>query len=83
VRRLEEVMASEAREKMIVLMEGASKGLRLLLCDLENDHALRANLYPINLVDALQVMMVHEAQLVCKMIKKKMTVAARMGLYVE
>jgi hypothetical protein len=43
-------------------MEGANKGVRPLLCDLENDHVLGANLYPRNLADALQVMMVHEAQ---------------------
>jgi hypothetical protein len=77
VRRLEEVKASKARQKLIavMLMEGASKGLRPLLCDLENDDALGANLYPKNLVNALQVMMVHEAQPVCKLMKKKVTVA--------
>jgi hypothetical protein len=61
---------------VVMLMEGAaSKGLRPLVRDLENDHVLGANLYPRNLVDALQVMTVHEAQWVCRMIKKKVTVA--------
>jgi hypothetical protein len=75
VKRLDEVKASKAREKMLVvlLMECANKGFRPLLHDLESDHALGANLYPATLADALQVMMVHEAQLAYKLIMKKLS----------
>jgi hypothetical protein len=69
------VKASKAREQMLVvlLMEGANKGFRPLLHDLENNHALGANLYPETVVDALQVMMVHEAQPVYKQIMKNVS----------
>jgi hypothetical protein len=74
-KRLDEVKASKAREKMLVvlLMEGANKGFRPLLRDLESDHALGANMYTATLVDVLQVMMVHEAQLAHKLIMKKLS----------
>jgi hypothetical protein len=74
-KRSDAVKASKVREKMIVvlLMEGANKGFRPLMHDLETDHALGANMYPETLADALQVMMVHEAQPVYKLIMKKLS----------
>jgi Zinc knuckle len=53
-------------------MEGANKGFKPLLRDLENDYVLGANKYPALLVEALQVLMVYAEQPVYKLIMKKL-----------
>jgi hypothetical protein len=62
------------REKMIVIlfMDGANKGFKLLMRDLENDYVLGTNKYPTTLAEALQVLMVYSEQPVYKAIMKKL-----------
>jgi hypothetical protein len=54
----------KAREKMIVnlFMDGANKGFKPLMRDLENDYVLGTNNYPATLAEALQVLMVYLEQ---------------------
>jgi hypothetical protein len=54
----------KAREKMIAIlsMDGANKGFKLLLRELENDYVLGTNKYPATLAEALQVLMVYSEQ---------------------
>jgi Zinc knuckle len=64
----------KAREKMIVIlfMDGANKGFKPLMRDLENDYVLGTNKYPATLAEALQVLMVYSEQPVYKAIMKKL-----------
>jgi hypothetical protein len=57
---------------VVLCMEGAKKGFKLLLRDLENDSVLGANKYPATLAEALQVLMVYAEQPVSKLIVKKL-----------
>jgi hypothetical protein len=55
----------KAKKMLVVLfMEGANKGFKPLMQDLENDHALGSTKYPTTLAEALQVMMLFADQLV-------------------
>jgi hypothetical protein len=64
----------KSKRKMIVVLfvEGANKGFKLLLRDLENDSVLGANKYPATLAKALKVLMVYAEQPVYKSIMKKL-----------
>jgi hypothetical protein len=66
--------SEKAREKMIVIlfMDGANKGFKLHVRELENDYVLGTNKYPATLAEALQVLMVYSERPVYKAIMKKL-----------
>jgi hypothetical protein len=64
---------------VILFMDGANKGFKPMMRDLENDYVLGTNKYPVTLSEALQVLMVYLEQPVYKKIMRHQSVETEEG----